>query len=917
MRVNNLPPDYVVRANKSLFGEILSLVNYSRLKMFVYGDSRALPASPVPGDSSKVEVFLRFGSDDKNFYEYSQKIYSGWNPLNEFDIDLNELSRTKFEKPLAQKYFVKPVEGKEAVDGLYVASGNPSLNTIRYFKLGIRNKTGGFWTGEVWYDEMRVTDVRQESGTALRVSASLKLADLLTFNGNWESKDADFHDIKTQFGSGNTLESQNYSGVLNVHKFLPEFLGLSLPVDGRASFSRNIPKYFPRTDILTGYRNSTIEDKVKSLIGMREVSAELDTVVSESEVYGLGTTIKKITKSDNFLIENTLDQLSIDMDFSYKNNRDYRTEFNESEQWSHSVNYSIPFASDNFIEPFKIFEPFPILNLLSDQKIYYTPKSTSMSFSISDVKQSNKLRSEEKTTSTINVSSSRRLTIGYQVLPSINLSATRTHKADADAAGINSTRELLKSIADSLYFGKETDISQGFKADYRPKWFSWFAPDYSYSSNFRYYFSNLSKEQKQTSNRVSHRINLNMSPKSIVNMIYTPTAEKTQARRGGNRGARPRSRPAQTNPDDEAGEDQEDENGEQEAEDDSSSTPSIPIPNPLMWVYHFFDSWDKIQTTLTINNDITHPYVQEIPVWDYQFGFSKDPGVLQDTSQTNGFFIGPSISNSKNLQTSLNFNIAKNVKTSFTHSFQSNESSNDKTRSANQSITYFVWGEDPGSDFRGVAEGLLSFIPDWKINVTGVEKVLFFKDFAKSVSLDHSRNGKYSVTKRLNNNELVPATESYTHNFAPLLGVNISWEFGMSTSIRMNQSKTINVSAGGGSTRSENSTFSITASYATKGGFQIPIPIWPFKDQIIKNEVNFSLTFDKSTSLTFQKQITQKDFQETQKNNTWKLRPSATYRFNQRVSGSLFYETGVTDNKISGKYSWNEFGITVNIAIRD
>ncbi len=361
----------------------------------------------------------------------------------------------------------------------------------------------------------------------------------------------------------------------------------------------------------------------------------------------------------------------------------------------------------------------------------------------------------------------------------------------------------------------------------------------------------------------------------------------------------------------------ESEEQDQEDEEGDSKTPSIPIPNPLLWVYHFFDSWEKIQTTLTINNDITHPYVQAIPTWNYQFGFSKEPGVPQDTSQTNGFYIGPSITNSKTLQTSLNFNIAKNVKTSFTHSYQDNQSSNDKTKSANQSITYFVWGDDPKGDFRGVAEGLFSFIPDWKVNVTGIEQVLFFKNFAKSVSVDHSRNGKYSVTKRLNKNELVPATESFSHNFAPLLGVNISWEFGMSTSIRVNQSNTINFTAGGGATRSENSTFSITASYATKGGFQIPIPIWPFKDQIIKNEINFSLTFDKSNSLTFQKQVTQKDFQETQNNNTWKLRPSATYRFNQRVSGSLFYETGVTENKISGKYSWNEFGITVNIAIRD
>ena len=92
---------------------------------------------------------------------------------------------------------------------------------------------------------------------------------------------------------------------------------------------------------------------------------------------------------------------------------------------------------------------------------------------------------------------------------------------------------------------------------------------------------------------------------------------------------------------------------EEEGEEEGSNIPKIPIPNPLMWVYHFFNSWDKIQTSLTVNNDITNPYVQAIPTWDYQFGFSKDPGVPQDTSQTNGFFIGPSISSSKPLSSAL------------------------------------------------------------------------------------------------------------------------------------------------------------------------------------------------------------------------------------------------------------------------
>jgi hypothetical protein len=442
--------------------------------------------------------------------------------------------------------------------------------------------------------------------------------------------------------------------------------------------------------------------------------------------------------------------------------------------------------------------------------------------------------------------------------------------------------------------------------DYRPKWFSWLTPDYSYTSDFTYSIVNLNRDQKQSSNRVGHRVNLTFSPSDFVKLIYDPvSAQKATARRSG----RPRPQVKKTG---EEGEQTEDEEKQEDEE-----KPTKPFPNPLLWLYEFFSSWDKIQTGYTWNKSITNSFISEIPNLKYQFGLSEDPGVPQDTSLTKGLVYGPSITDTRALQTSFSFNISKNIRTNFTHNYNINETTNDKTRSANESVTFFAMGENPNENFSGALKDLRSFIPDWTVKVTGLEQFLFFSDFAKTVSVDHSRSGKYTANLRLKDDQLTPSSESFSHNFQPLLGVNISWEFGMSTAIRMNQSSTLTLTAGGGATRSVNNSFSVTASYATQGGFEIPIPIWPFKGQVIKNEINFSLTFDSSNNLTYQKQFNQNDFQETQKNNTWKLRPSATYRFNQRVSGSLFYETGVTENKISGKYSWNEFGITVNIAIRD
>ncbi len=914
LRIDDLQPEASVLAYKTLYGDIMSLVNYRRIRMFVHGDQN-LPSNPIE-DSSRIRVFVRFGADVNNYYEYGQDIYAGWTSLNNFDIDLDELSHTKFLDPIRKNIWIKYLADKPA--GYYKVVGDPKLTTIRYFRIGVKNRDQiRVYNGEVWFDEMRVTDVRQESGTALRLSASLKVADIFSFNGNWESVDADFHDIKTQFGSGNTIESQNYSGVFNFDRLLPESWNFSIPVDARAAFSRNIPKYFPQTDVLTKYNNNSLDKKLMSLFGLRTLDPYLESQISYSEVYGIGTTIKKRAPSGLWMLRYTIDQLAIDVDYSYKNNRNYKTAIGESKQWNHSLSYNVPFGKNNFIAPFKSLSTVPMLKYLSDQKIYYTPTSLSMNLNISDLKAKEQLRSESKITYRTTTVSTRGVNLSYRLLPSINLGYNRIHKANGDYVGLTG-KKLLESIITKLDFGKEVDIAQGFKADYKPTLANWLDVGFSYGANFQYYLVNLTTNQKQSSNRISRRIDFSFNPSQVTNLIYTP---KKNTEEGAPRSRRPASTKEQAKP----GTEEESQQKEKEKEDADKKTeaktkkPKIDpqVLNPLRWIYTFFNAWKKVQTSYSWDENTTNLFIMGIPSWDYQFGLTRNPGVAQDTALNAGHFIGPSVTDNKALHSSISFDIAKNVTTTFSHDWANSNSRNNTTRSGNESITYLAWGKDPGKNFKGVLKDVLSFIPDWSVKIGGLEKFLFFPAFAKTVTLEHARSGKYATTKRLAGNELVPATETFTHNYQPFVGLQINWKFGLTSSVRLNNSTSYSFQAAGGSARTEIGSFTISASYATKGGFKIPIPIWPFKGKSFKNEINFTLAFDKSSNKTFQKQISQTNFQETQNNSSWKLRPSATYRFNTRVSGSMFYETGITANKISGKYSWNEFGISVNIAIRD
>jgi hypothetical protein len=119
-----------------------------------------------------------------------------------------------------------------------------------------------------------------------------------------------------------------------------------------------------------------------------------------------------------------------------------------------------------------------------------------------------------------------------------------------------------------------------------------------------------------------------------------------------------------------------------------------------------------------------------------------DPGVPLDTSFSK-ILVGPSVTDSRALRSSMNFDFSRNIRVTFSHEYSLSETHNDKTRSGNESSTFLAWGEDPTKDFEGLEGDVRRFIPDWTIKISGLEEFLFFKGLAKSVSIEHSRSGKY------------------------------------------------------------------------------------------------------------------------------------------------------------------------------
>jgi hypothetical protein len=896
MHFENFPARSIAEAKKALYSP-MNLLNYERLRMFVHGDRLGVPESPDV-DTSRIEFYIRFGSDNNNYYEFGEDVYAHWSKYNEIDIDLDELTQVK---SLPDKFMRLP----NKPSAYYKAVGIPILSTIRYFVIGVRNKDVFDWSGEIWLDELRLSNVRKVNATAMRLKTSIKLADLITLNAEWESKDADYHNISTQFGKGNTSESQNYSGRLAFGRLLPASWDLAIPIDGRVSFNRSIPKYLPKSDILSGYTNDNMENKVRSLFGMRDLPESLDTLITANEVYGFGVNVKKRTKSKKWYLRYTIDNLSADFDYSLKKSRNWEIEDQKSRQAKETFSFKVPFPKNNYIEPFKFVHNIPVLKIFSDQRFYYTPNALSMNLNISDAESRKTYRGDTTETRVINTNSMRSVSTSYKFTNSINFTYSRSHKADADFVGLTH-KQLLEQIFTKGNFGLDTDIRQSFKGDFKPKFLKWLKPDFSYTSAFGYQLASGYK-YKNSSNNTQARIGLSFNPSTLMKMIYTPKksggSKKSSGRGRPTRGAKKKTDKKKT----------------KDTKKSLNTKSMLAYLNPLMLVYNVLASFQNIQMTYTKSNKTGNSYLKGIPTWQYQFGFTQDPGVRQDSSL--GVQLkGPVLAATDAIKTSTGFTITRNIKISLTHmvSKQSSESDYGARRTGSKAGTYFVSGDNPQAEFGDLLKDWRSFVPDWNVRVSGIEKFLFFSQFAKSLSIDHAHSSKYNAQLALRENgDFTPNSETFTNSWAPLVGLNMQTIWGVRGSVRLTNNTNFSYSTGGGAAKAETKSFTVSLSYSKQTGFRIPIPIWPFKGKTFKNQLNLNLTFDSSSNKTSQKQFNDTDFVEKQSNSTWKLRPSATYRFSTRVQGSLFYEMGGTENKITGKYSYKEFGITVNISIRD
>lgn len=883
MQINGLAPGASGILRKTFF-QAEDYIHYKTMKMFVHGGDAL--GTNFSKDRTSIELFLRFGSDDNNYYEFRQLVFEGWEG-NEIEIDLGAIAALKQKTDKAD-----PITGiidSTLVDSdstkHYRVKGKPALTNIRQLVLGVKNISNTYskfstqipvdFTGELWVNELRLSGVQKEKGFAYRARAELQVADVFSINGEVNQRDADFHNINERFGGGNNETSGNFSGNVSLHKFLPKSLGLSLPINFNYSQREATPKYLPGSDI--EYQNAfgTIKDESRSA----------------SRSWGWGTSFKKNTRSNNFFIKNTVDQISVS--YSTAESRDTSSTHEYSKRSTHTANvgYSIPFARDKFIRPLKWLGNAPIVKKLAELQLYYLPTSFSVRAS------GNRSMSESKTRSGVLTDNrqfiiSRNFQTGIQPFKSLGFDFSRSYKND-----YRNSPAAMKELV-NLKFGELTDMDQSFGTKYNPQLFKWLKTNFNYSTNFK--FANnlqLKDRGRSASNNTSFTGSFTFDPDQLIKSIFKPSPASRAPR---TRAKPPAPKPAEKRED-------EPDQKEEKLDKDKEEKPGIsPFKRVLSGVQFFTSRIQPISMTITdrqnVNNFGLNP-TRGMPSLAYMFGRTDDPG-LGEPVEGVGTNTG-SLSDSRNISLSSGVNVIKQLDISL--KYDRDKSMNETTTTTGSaSESWFFNEEDTTLTQQGFP------IPEWSVRWTGLEQIKFIKNFVQRMSFDHNFSGRKQESWQDSTGNTTRV--SYSKQFRPLAGLNISLKNKINLNIRYNWSEDVNytITGGSGGQRNTSSDVSLTASYSHSGGFRLPLPF--LKKKELKNNIDVQVTFGWNKNTSFQK-LRNQPWTETRYTESLNFEPRMTYSFSQNVRGGMNFKFGKNSNKTIGDTTIMEFLINVSINI--
>ncbi|BAO75126.1 cell surface protein SprA [Winogradskyella sp. PG-2] len=462
---------------------------YKKLRMFLHAEAQE--GSTL--DPGEMVGFIRMGNDfTQNFYQIEIPLLPTdfaegtieeqiWPNQNEIDIPLEFLQKIKAlgisdgslsnEDPTFYNVVDGQLDENPLVDGdvpfndvlssgkqqRVAVKGNPNFGNIRVLMVGVKNS--GITTmnacGEVWFNELRMSDLENEGGWAAVVSMDTNIADFADISATGRRSTIGFGGIE-QGPSERSLEDvQQYDVVTNIQlgQLLPKKWGVQIPFNYAQSEEIITPKFDQF------YNDLTLESRLDAASS----SEEEDRIRTQSEDYTKRKSINFIgvrkqkmgdAKKHFYDVEN----LTFNYSYNKVEHRDFEIENALDQNIRAGVNYNYSFEPLK-IEPFKKNDSLftgKYWKILKDFNLNLLPSSFSLNTNINRQFSQQKFREVELGGSNIGIEELFRRNYTFDFQYAINYNITDALSLNFTAANTNIVRNYF--IDDRINGRQDPDL---------------------------------------------------------------------------------------------------------------------------------------------------------------------------------------------------------------------------------------------------------------------------------------------------------------------------------------------------------------------------------------------------------------------------------------------------------------------------
>ncbi len=501
LKVNELEDGDARAAYKNLS---LDIRQYNKLEMEAHAE--AIEGKML--EDYELVAFIRLGSDYKNnFYEYEVPLkltppgnYDNdeeadrlivWPKENRFEIDLEVFQRAKQARNNAMRTPGSQVEittvfpfFDEKGNKVSIA-GNPNLANIRTIMIGVRNPKSGSnayeddglpKSGEIWLNELKLSEFNERGGWAANGRVTTRLADFATLNfaGNTSTPGFGSIEKKVQERQQEQVLEYDVSGNVELGKFFPKKLGVSIPMYAGYSESIINPEYNPVDPDIP----------LKAALKNAETETERDSIKNISQDYSrrknLTFTNVRVIKQEGkpriYDLANWSASYSYNELFSRNVGTEYYTQRNIRGALSYNFNTRpqnvTPFAKSKLLRS-------SYLRLIRDFNFYYMPSRLSFRTDINRAYMEKKLRNlnnplfEIEPTFKKDFLWNRYYDIKFDLTRSLKLdfSATNVARIDEPQGRMNKYEDDYQAKRDSILqeiynFGRTINYTHQINATY-------------------------------------------------------------------------------------------------------------------------------------------------------------------------------------------------------------------------------------------------------------------------------------------------------------------------------------------------------------------------------------------------------------------------------------------------------------------